>query len=85
MKMVQEVEARTKHIKTPLQVSVMGCAVNALGEAKHADIAIAFGNKDGLIIKEGKILCKLKEDALLERFIAEVEALAEIRAESALG
>ncbi|WP_300899960.1 flavodoxin-dependent (E)-4-hydroxy-3-methylbut-2-enyl-diphosphate synthase [uncultured Helicobacter sp.] len=85
VKMVQEVEARTKHIKTPLQVSVMGCAVNALGEAKHADIAIAFGNKDGLIIKEGKILCKLKEDALLERFIAEVEALAEIRAESALG
>ena len=81
VKMVQEVESRIKHIKTPLQVSVMGCAVNALGEAKHADIAIAFGNKDGLIIKEGKILCKLKEELLLERFIAEVEALAKEREE----
>lgn len=79
VKMVQEVESRIKHIKTPLQVSVMGCAVNALGEAKHADIAIAFGNKDGLIIKGGKILCKLKEDALLERFISEVEMLAQER------
>ena len=81
VKMVQEVESRIKHIKIPLQVSVMGCAVNALGEAKHADIAIAFGNKDGLIIKEGKILCKLKEDQLLERFITEVEELAKQREE----
>lgn len=79
--MVKAVEERTKHIKTPLQVSVMGCAVNALGEAKHADIAIAFGNRDGLIIKSGKILCKLKEDALLERFITEVESLAKTREE----
>ncbi|MCH5314114.1 MAG: flavodoxin-dependent (E)-4-hydroxy-3-methylbut-2-enyl-diphosphate synthase [Helicobacter sp.] len=82
VKMVQEVESRVKHIKTPLQISVMGCAVNALGEAKHADIAIAFGNKDGLIIKEGKILCKLKEDKLLERFITEVESLAKQREEA---
>lgn len=82
VKMVQAVESRTKHIKTPLQISVMGCAVNALGEAKHADIAIAFGNRDGLIIKEGKIVCKLKEDALLERFISEVEDLARLREES---
>ncbi|ANV97463.1 4-hydroxy-3-methylbut-2-en-1-yl diphosphate synthase [Helicobacter enhydrae] len=79
VKMVEEVEKRTSHIKVPLQLSVMGCAVNALGEAKHADIAIAFGNKDGLIIKDGKILCKLKEDQLLEAFIQEVETLAQQR------
>lgn len=76
VKMVKAVESRISHIKTPMQISVMGCAVNAIGEAKHADIAIAFGNKDGLIIKEGKVLCKLKEDALLERFISEVEIMA---------
>lgn len=74
--MVKEVEKRISHIKTPLQVSVMGCAVNALGEAKHADIAIAFGNKSGLIIKEGKILYKLPEEQLLEAFIKEVEEMA---------
>lgn len=73
---VKEVQKRLAHIKTPLQVSVMGCAVNALGEAKHADIAIAFGNRDGLIIKEGKILCKLKEDQILDAFVSEVEAMA---------
>ncbi|MCE3036414.1 flavodoxin-dependent (E)-4-hydroxy-3-methylbut-2-enyl-diphosphate synthase [Helicobacter sp. faydin-H20] len=74
--MVKEVEKRIAHIKTPLQVSVMGCAVNAIGEAKHADIAIAFGNKSGLIIKQGEILYKLPESQLLEAFITEVEKVA---------
>lgn len=79
---VKEVEKRLSHIKTPLNVSVMGCAVNALGEAKHADIAIAFGNHEGLIIKEGEILCKLPENKILDTFIAEVEKLALKRQES---
>lgn len=74
---IKVVEERLKHIKKPLQVSVMGCAVNALGEAKHADIAIAFGNKSGLIIKKGEILRKLGEDEILEEFIKEVEKMAE--------
>ncbi|RDU62619.1 flavodoxin-dependent (E)-4-hydroxy-3-methylbut-2-enyl-diphosphate synthase [Helicobacter sp. MIT 14-3879] len=73
---VKIVEEKLKHIKTPLQISVMGCAVNALGEAKHADIAIAFGNKSGLIIKNGKILCKLDEDKILDVFLDEVQKMA---------
>ena len=76
---VREVEHRLSHIKTPLDISVMGCAVNALGEAKHADLAIAFGNKDGLIIKNGEILCKLPESKIIDTFVEEVEALAKIR------
>ncbi len=73
---IKVVEEKLRHIKKPLQVSVMGCAVNALGEAKHADIAIAFGNKSGLIIKKGEILRKLSEDAILDEFIKEVEKMA---------
>lgn len=73
---IKIVEDKIKHIKAPLQISVMGCAVNALGEAKHADIAIAFGNKSGLIIKRGEILHKLAEDKILEVFINEVEKMA---------
>lgn len=73
---VKEVQKRLAHIKTPMQISVMGCAVNALGEAKHADLAIAFGNHDGLIIKQGKILRKLKEDQILDEFVQEVEIMA---------
>ena len=76
VKMVTAVEKRIAHIKAPLQISIMGCAVNALGEAKHADIAIAFGNKSGLIIKKGKILCKLPEEELLDAFVTEVEKVA---------
>jgi (E)-4-hydroxy-3-methylbut-2-enyl-diphosphate synthase len=74
---VSEVEEKTKHIKTPLNVSVMGCVVNALGEAKSADVAIAYGKGSGLIIKKGQTIAKLPTQELLERFLKEVEDEAE--------
>lgn len=70
---IGEIEKRVAHIKTHLNISVMGCAVNAIGEAKGADIAIAYGNKGGLIMKKGEIIAKLSEDKLVDRFIEEVE------------
>jgi (E)-4-hydroxy-3-methylbut-2-enyl-diphosphate synthase len=77
---VKEVEEATKHIKTPLNVSVMGCVVNALGEAKSADVAIAYGKGSGLIIKKGEIVAKLETKDLLPRFLEEVEKEAKIQA-----
>ena len=77
---VKEVEERTAHIKEPLDISVMGCAVNALGEAKHADVAIAYGKGEGLVIVKGEIVAKLKEGELKERFLEEVEKAAKERA-----
>ena len=74
---VAQVEERTKHIKAPLNVSVMGCVVNALGEAKSADVAIAYGKGTGLIIKKGETIAKLPTDQLLERFLEEVEIEAQ--------
>ncbi len=76
VKAVEEVEKRLKHITAPLNVSVMGCAVNALGEAKSADVAIAYGKGSGLIIKKGEIIAKLSEDELVDRFVSEVEIAA---------
>ncbi|SHO80926.1 1-hydroxy-2-methyl-2-(E)-butenyl 4-diphosphate synthase [hydrothermal vent metagenome] len=73
---VAEVERRTAHIKTPLDVSVMGCAVNAIGEAKHSDVAIAYGKGTGLIMVSGEVVAKLPEDKLVDRFVEEVEAFA---------
>lgn len=70
---VAQVEEKTKHIKTSLNVSVMGCVVNALGEAKSADVAIAYGKGSGLIIKKGETIAKLPTQELLERFLKEVE------------
>ncbi|WP_297813431.1 flavodoxin-dependent (E)-4-hydroxy-3-methylbut-2-enyl-diphosphate synthase, partial [uncultured Helicobacter sp.] len=70
--LLQELKERMPKIKTPMQISVMGCAVNALGEAKHADVAIAFGSGDGLIIKKGEIVGKYKQEKLIDVFIQEV-------------
>jgi (E)-4-hydroxy-3-methylbut-2-enyl-diphosphate synthase len=74
---VAEIEKRTKHIKAPLNVSVMGCAVNAIGEAKHADVAIAFGKGKGLIMVKGEVVANLEEDKLVDRFVEEVEKMAD--------
>ncbi len=73
---VAEIEQRTKHIKTPLDVSVMGCVVNAIGEAKHADVAIAYGKGKGLVMVKGEVVANLDEKELVERFIVEVEKAA---------
>ncbi|WP_456434129.1 flavodoxin-dependent (E)-4-hydroxy-3-methylbut-2-enyl-diphosphate synthase [Nitratifractor sp.] len=73
---VAEVERRTAHIKTPLTVSVMGCAVNAIGEAKYADVAIAYGKGSGLIMVRGEVVAKLPESQLVDRFVEEVEKMA---------
>ncbi len=82
VKAVGEVEERLSHITTPLNVSVMGCAVNALGEAKSADVAIAYGKNGGLIIRKGEIVAKLDEEHLVDRLVEEVEkAVLEIENE----
>ena len=76
VKAVAEVEKRVKDIKTPLNISVMGCVVNAIGEAKHADVAIAFGKAQGLVMVKGEVVAKLKEDELVDRFMLEVQKAA---------
>jgi len=73
---VKVIERKTAHIKTPLDVSVMGCVVNAIGEAKHADVAIAYGKESGLVMVKGEVVARLNENELVERFVQEVESAA---------
>ena len=73
---VAQIEKRTSHIKTPLDVSVMGCVVNAIGEAKSADVAIAYGKGQGLVMVKGEVVAKLNEKELVDRFVKEVEEVA---------
>ncbi|WP_456392397.1 flavodoxin-dependent (E)-4-hydroxy-3-methylbut-2-enyl-diphosphate synthase [Nitratifractor sp.] len=75
---VAEVERRTAHIKTPMNVSVMGCVVNAIGEAKHADVAIAYGKGSGLVMVRGEVVARLPEEELVDRFVQEVERMAKL-------
>ena len=58
-----------------IKVAVMGCIVNGPGEAKEADIGIAGGIGEGLIIKKGEILRKVPEDQLLEELRKELLAM----------
>lgn len=56
-----------------IKVAVMGCAVNGPGEAKEADIGIAGGNGDALLIKHGEIVGKIPEDKVIDVLMAEIE------------
>ncbi len=71
--LVNELKERLSHIKKPIKVAVMGCVVNAIGESKEADLAIAGGRHFGLIIKKGKRIKKVKEDKLVDEFVRVVE------------
>ena len=71
----REVESRLAHVTAKLKVAVMGCAVNGPGEASDADIGIACGKGEGLIIRKGEVLRKVPEDKLADELIHEVEKL----------
>lgn len=55
----------TKYDHLDIKVAVMGCAVNGPGEAREADIGIAGGTNEGLLIKKGKVVKKVPEGELL--------------------
>ncbi len=63
--LANQVEAMVADIPLDIKVAVMGCAVNGPGEAKEADIGIAGGQGEGLLIKHGEIVKKVPEDQLL--------------------
>ncbi|MFH1324615.1 MAG: flavodoxin-dependent (E)-4-hydroxy-3-methylbut-2-enyl-diphosphate synthase [Nanoarchaeota archaeon] len=74
-KIVSDIEEKTQSIKTPLNIAVMGCAVNGPGEAKEADLGIV-GGKDGcLFYKNGEIIGKLREDEIIDKIIHEVNLI----------
>ncbi len=60
-----QVEKMVEDYPLDIKVAVMGCAVNGPGEAKEADIGIAGGDGEGLLIKKGEIVRKMPESELL--------------------
>ena len=64
--LANKVEEMVADIPLDIKVAVMGCVVNGPGEAKEADIGIAGGCGEGLLIKKGEIVKKVKEEELLE-------------------
>ncbi|MGX8851515.1 flavodoxin-dependent (E)-4-hydroxy-3-methylbut-2-enyl-diphosphate synthase [Amedibacillus sp. YH-ame10] len=71
---VNEMETFLQGINCDISVAIMGCAVNGPGEAKHADIAIAGGHNEGLLIKKGVVIEKLPQEKIVERLKQEILA-----------
>ena len=71
--LANKVETMVQGYDLNIKVAVMGCAVNGPGEAKEADIGIAGGNGEGLLIKHGQIVRKMKEEELLDALKYELD------------
>ena len=70
--LASEVEEKISSIDKDITVAIMGCAVNGPGEAKNADIGIAGGVKEGLLIKKGKIIKKVKQEDMVQTLKDEI-------------
>ena len=53
----------------------MGCAVNGPGEAKHADIGVACGNKEGLLFRKGEVIRKITQDEIIAPLLKEIKEM----------
>ena len=78
IKTVEEVEKRIQHIKTPLDVSILGCVVNGLGEAAHTTIGITGGgNQRHNVYLDGKPSHKVTSDELVDHIVSLIEQKVE--------
>ncbi|MFH1542150.1 MAG: flavodoxin-dependent (E)-4-hydroxy-3-methylbut-2-enyl-diphosphate synthase [bacterium] len=75
-KIATEIQEKTKHIKQPLTVAIMGCEVNGPGEAADADVGLAGGNGVGLIFREGEVVRKVSDDEMVCALLDEIESMA---------
>ena len=71
--LANQVETMVAEFPLDIKVAVMGCVVNGPGEAREADLGIAGGIGEGLLIKKGEIIRKVKEDELLDALRNELE------------
>ncbi len=75
--LANQVESLVQNYPMDIKVAVMGCAVNGPGEAKEADIGVAGGVGEGLLIKHGEIIRKMPEDQLLDALKYELDHWSE--------
>src|SRR6476660_6179895 len=70
---VAEVERRLEAYEDPIEVSVLGCAVNGIGEARHADFGITGAKDMGMIYSRGEPLKKVSTDQLVDELFKEID------------
>src|SRR5437588_2218925 len=70
---VAEIERRLEGYEEAIEVAVLGCAVNGIGEASHADFGITGAKNEGLVFSRGKPLRKVPQDQLVDTLFAEID------------
>jgi (E)-4-hydroxy-3-methylbut-2-enyl-diphosphate synthase len=70
---VAEIEQRLEGYEEPVEVAVLGCAVNGIGEASHADFGITGAKNEGLIFAHGKPLRKVPQERLVDELFVEID------------
>ncbi|MEA2307288.1 MAG: (E)-4-hydroxy-3-methylbut-2-enyl-diphosphate synthase, partial [Solirubrobacteraceae bacterium] len=70
---VAEIERRLEAYEDPIEVSVLGCAVNGIGEARHADFGITGAKDMGMIYSKGEPLKKVATAQLVDELFAEID------------
>jgi (E)-4-hydroxy-3-methylbut-2-enyl-diphosphate synthase len=73
---VTEIERRLEAYEDPIEVAVLGCAVNGIGEASHADFGITGAKNEGLVFSRGKPLRKVPQDQLVDVLFEEIDKYA---------
>src|SRR5437016_1574369 len=64
---------RLESYEEPIEVAVLGCAVNGIGEASHADFGITGAKNEGLIFAQGKPLRKVPQERLVDELFVEID------------
>ena len=82
IQLANQVETMVAELPLDIKVAVMGCVVNGPGEAKEADLGVAGGIGEGLIIKHGKVFKKVPEEELLPALRYELEHWSETNVET---
>lgn len=77
----KEMEDFLKDIHLDITVAIMGCAVNGPGEARHADVGIAGGVGEGLLIKHGEIVKRVKQEDMVQTLKDEILKMVEEKSE----
>ncbi len=71
----REAAEREGLLDFPIRVALMGCVVNGPGEAREADIGIAGGKGEALLISHGEIIAKIQEDEVIKVLIEKIKEM----------
>ena len=73
--LAEKVREYTSGVNKNLQIAVMGCIVNGIGESAHCDIGVAGGKEKSALFKDGKIIRTVPNDKLMQALLEEIDKL----------